>query len=287
MKYLRAQTVEEALQALMAAAGTAKVIAGGTDLMIDLEEGKVTADILVDVSQIPGLAEIRQEGDKIIVGCGVTHTMAARSEIIRRGAPALAEACGTVGSLQIRNIATVIGNVANGQPAADAAVALAALGAECQVADADGYRNIPMTEMYAGFGKSVVDSRKEMITQLEIPCQQKGEAGAFIRLELRKSLALPMLNMAAMVHVEENIVQWSRITMAPVGVGPVRATAAEQWLQGKVFDTTNRQKAAALVIEDANPRSNPLRGSREYRLETLPVLAERTLASIAAQLGVD
>lgn len=286
MKYLRAQTVEEALQALTAAAGAAKVIAGGTDLMIDLEEGKIAADILVDVSQIPGLTEIQLENNKIIIGCGVTHTMTARSEIVRQGAPALAEACGTVGSLQIRNIATVIGNVANGQPAADAAVALAALGAECRVVNANGYRNIPMAEMYAGFGKSIVDSRREIITQLEVPYQQKGEAGAFIRLELRKSLALPMLNVAAMVHLEENVVQWSRITMAPVGIGPVRATAAEQWLQGKVFDTANRQKAAALVVEDANPRSNPLRGSREYRLETLPVLAERALVSIAAQLGV-
>lgn len=142
-----------------------------------------------------------------------------------------------------------------------------------------------MEEMYAGFGKSSLDSTRELVTQIRIPLPGTMEAASFIRLELRKSLALPMLNAAAMANVEHGIVRWVRITMGPVGVGPKRAYEAEKWLTGREFSSGNREKAAAKALLDASPRSNPLRGSREYRMEVLPVLIERALEDIARQLS--
>ena len=141
-----------------------------------------------------------------------------------------------------------------------------------------------MGKMYAGFARSAVDHSRELVTKLSIPLPQPGEAASFIRLELRKSLSLPMLNCAAMVHVEGGKIVWARITMAPVGVGPVRAAAAERYLAGKEMSDEVLAQAGQLALENANPRSNPLRGSREYRLETLPVLIRRALEECRTQL---
>ena len=129
-----------------------------------------------------------------------------------------------------------------------------------------------------------MDHSRQLVKRISIPLPQKGEAAAFYRLELRKSLSLPMLNCAAMVQCSGGVVDWARITMAPVGVGPVRATAAEAYLSGKELDAGTMAQAGRLALENANPRSNPLRGSREYRLETLPVLIRRALEACRDQL---
>ena len=175
-------------------------------------------------------------------------------------------------------------NVVSAQPAADAAVALAALGTKCRIVGPSGERTVEMQEMYAGFGKSTVDPTCEIVAELLVPEQQPHEYSAFVRLNLREALALPMLNLAAMAHVENGIVAWMRMTMAPVGVGPVRAAQAESWLTGKTLTAENICTAAELTLKDANPRSNILRGSREYRMQTLPVLAARALTQIAEEL---
>ena len=141
-----------------------------------------------------------------------------------------------------------------------------------------------MTDMYAGFGKSRVDSTSELVTKITIPVPSEGEAAAFQRLELRKSLSLPMLNAAAMVRVTDGKIEWARITMAPVGVGPVRAEAAENYLEGKEMTDEVFAEAGRLALENANPRSNPLRGSREFRIQTLPVMVRRALEDCRAQL---
>ena len=155
--------------------------------------------------------------------------------------------------------------------------ALAPLNPTFVIEGPDGTRTQNMEEMYAGFGRSAIDPYKEMVTQIRIPCPAEHEAASFVRLELRKSLSLPMLNTAAMARVEDGVVKMVRITTGPVGVGPKRAKAAEEWLTGKEWTPENLRQAAKLVMEDANPRSNPLRGSKEYREDTLPVIVRRAL----------
>lgn len=280
MDYQIAESIEQALSLLTEGDGAARVIAGGTDLLLDIETGKYRPQLAVDVSAIESLRKIEVDGGCLCIGGAVTHSMAAGSDLVRRYAPALAQACRSVGSLQIRNVATLAGNVANAQPAADAAVALAALGAVCRVVDSQGQRDFPLKDMYEGFGRSVIDSTRQLITFIRLPLQQPGEASSFIRLELRKALALPMLNLAAMARLESGKVAWARIAMGPVGIGPVRAGTAEQWLAGRELTEDSICTAASLVLKEAQPRSNPLRGTREYRLSTLPVLAARALREI-------
>lgn len=284
MKYIMAESIEEILTALQDAKGSAKLIAGGTDLVLDIADEKYTPQVLVDITRVPKLCEVRVDGADLVLGGAVTHGQAARHPLIRRWAPALANACASVGSLQIRNVATLAGNVVNAQPAADAAVALAALGAVYVVDGENGQQRLPMQDMYRGFGKSAVDSTKELIREIRVPCQREGEASAFIRLELRKALALPMLNLAAMARVEDGMVAWARIAMAPVGIGPVRAKSAEEAIAGRPLTGKTINQVAPLVLEQANPRSNPLRGTREYRMQVLPVLAARALRQIGTQL---
>lgn len=187
---------------------------------------------------------------------------------------------------QIRNAATLIGNVISAQPAADGAMSLAPLDPEFTVTGPEGTRLMGMQEMYAGFGRSSVDPYKELVTKITIPCPKENQAASFVRLELRKSLSLPMLNCAATAVVSDGITEMVRINMAPVGVGPKRAAAAEEWLTGKPYTPENLRKAAKLSLEDAAPRSNPLRGSKEYREMTLPVIIERALLEIGTKLGI-
>ena len=284
MEYVNASSVRQVLDALAQADGSAVVMAGGTDLMVDFKAGKLQPKMWVDVTRVPELGGITVEDGKLVIGAAVTLTTIARSPLVRQYFPSLAQGCGTVGSLQIRNSATLVGNVVSAQPAGDGAMSLAPLDPTFTILSAQGERQLSMGEMYAGFARSAIDHSRELVTKISIPLPQPGEAASFVRLELRKSLSLPMLNCAAMVHVEDGLVTWARITMAPVGVGPVRAQAAEAFLAGKPLTDENMAQAGQLALENANPRSNPLRGSREYRLDTLPVLIRRALEACRDQL---
>ncbi len=285
MNYYNANSIAEALELLQKAEGQAAFIAGGSDVIVDRDAGKKTYDSLVDIMGIEELRCIKEEKNDIVIGAAVTLTEIARSPIVNKYYPSLAQGCGSVGSLQIRNSATLVGNVVSAQPAADGAMALAPLEPTFRIIGTDGTkRSSDMAGMYAGFGKSAVDPSKELVTEIIIPKPEKQTAAAFQRLELRKSLSLPMLNAAAMAKVEKGKFVWARITMGPVGVGPVRAKEAEQWLAGKPATEENFAKAGDLALKDASPRSNPLRGSKEFREDTLPVLVKRALADVCAQI---
>lgn len=287
MNYYKAQSIAEVLELLRGANGRGRVIAGGSDLVIEMHKGKWDINTLIDITSVTELRQIRVENDRLSIGAAATLTEIARSPLVKQYYPSLAQGAGVVGSLQIRNAATLIGNVISAQPAADAAMALAPLDPRFVILDsAGGERVASMTDMYAGIGKSAVEPSHELVSQVSVPLPGPHEAVAYARLELRKALSLPMLNAAAMAHIEDGRFSWARITMGPVGVGPARASAAEQWLAGKECSEDNLAQAGKLALENAKPRSNPLRGSKEYRMQTLPVLVKRVLGDICRQLDV-
>ncbi len=285
MMYVKAKSAAEALAALTQAAGSATIIAGGSDLMVDIQEGKRKPEMLVDITAAADMRQIRVEGDELVIGAAATLTGIARSPLVRQYFPSLCQGAGKVGSLQIRNSATLVGNVVTAQPAADAAMAVAPLDPQFVILSPEGTRVLPISALYAGFGKTALDPSRELVKEVRIHLPAQDEAAAFGRLELRKSLSLPMLNVAAMLKYTDGAVQWARITMGPVGVGPTRATEAEQFLVGKSLTAEVMAEAGRLALRNAKPRSNPLRGSKEYREQTLPVLVRRALEDIARQLG--
>ena len=286
MNYVMAATIEEAFLELERAEGHGKLIAGGTDVVIGIEEGKIQVSQLVDVTRIPGFTDIRVEGEYLYIGAAANLTQISRSPLVKEHVPSLAKAAARVGSTQIGNVGTLAGNVISAQPAADAAMALAVLDALFYVYSGHAReRTVPMAEMYKDIGRSAIDSAREIVTRIRIPVLAKDEAASFMRLELRKTLALPMLNASAATKIKGGSLVWAKIAMGPAGVGPVRAKKAEEWLVGKPVTAETIREAADLALGDANLRSSLLRGTREYRSTTLPVLIRRALADCAGQLG--
>ena len=276
-EYLYPRTVDESLQMLASYHGQARIIAGGTDLVRDLQHAEHNAECLVDITRIPALCRIEKADDSIFIGAATTHTEIARSPIIREYAAVLAEAAAEVGSPQVRNVGTVGGNVVNAQPAADTALALLALDAEAEVSGPDGTHWLPMAELYAGPGLSRVDPETELLCGFRIRVLEGRFGSAYRRLNKRKTIALPSLCVAAVVHLHGDAFGMAAIAVGPVATRPWRASAAEYWLRGTPANDTSIAHAAEMVRRTAQPRDSILRGSSAYRKAMVSVLVTDTL----------
>jgi carbon-monoxide dehydrogenase medium subunit len=278
-EYLAPTSLEEALAMLQERQGQARVIAGGTDLVIQLKSKEVTARCLVDISNLAELKGIELEDGFIRIGACVTHQELACSRLIRERAAALAEGASQVGSPQIRNLGTVGGNIVNAQPAADTVVPLMALEAEVEVATATGIRREPLGGLCVGPGQCTVDSTAEILTAVRFRALGPNQGSAFERLAKRKALALPILNAAAVVTLNDggDTFQEVRLAVGPVAPTPFRARQAEEALQGAAVEAQVIATAMEIAAQEARPRSNPLRGSREYRQEMVKVLLRRAI----------
>ncbi len=276
-EYLFPQSVEEALEMLAAHAGRARIIAGGTDLVLQAESGKCTSTVLVDITRIPGLDFCEEREGFIRIGPQATHAQLAASPLIREKAGLLAAGCGSVGGPQIRHVATLVGNVVNAMPAADGAVPLFALDAEVEVADAAGRRIRPIAELYAGVGVCTLNPCVQMVTAIRFRPLPAGAGWSFQRLAQRRALILPMLNAAVVVQVAEGRFRDVRIAIGPVAATPLRAGAAEMALRGRPVGAAAIAEAARLAQEAANPRDSAVRGSAEYRKAMVEVLVRRGL----------
>lgn len=277
--YVSAASVEEALATLVSLRGKGRLIAGGTDLVIQLQRGERTVRTLVDISRIPGLDEIRFEDSHVIVGATATHSQIARSELIRRQAPSLAEAVSHIGSPQIRNVGTIGGNVANAQPAADSSIALLALDAEAQIANLTGRQWMPLDQLFVSPGVSRCDPTSEMITAFRFRSQAPREASTFERRARRRAVALPLINVAVRVllNAEGTHVRDARIAMGPVDLVPFRAAQAETALKDQPISKETIARAAEAAMREAKPRTSLLRAGKEYRRELIAVLTRRAL----------
>ncbi len=279
-EYVFAQCLGEALCLLEQWEGQGRIVAGGTNLMSEIAEGKRNPRYLLDISRMKLLRHIYVEDNVITIGAAVTHSQVASSPVILSKASALAKAARLVGSPQVRNVGTVVGNIVNAQPASDTAVALVALNATANIATRGGCIQIPVEKMYAGNGQSTVDSTCQLVTDVRFAGCLPGQGTGFARLSQRKALALPVLNVATMVSLEGNLIEWARIVMAPVGPGPVRATNAEQFLVGKTPAIGVIGEAAQIAVEDANQKNSAVHRSR--RVSVLPALVEQALTTALA-----
>jgi carbon-monoxide dehydrogenase medium subunit len=278
-EYLVPTSLEEALAMLKERQEQARIIAGGTDLIIQLKKKEVTARCLVDVTNLHELKGIELEDGFIRIGACVTHQELASFSLIRERAAALAEGASQVGSPQIRNVGTVGGNIVNAQPAADTVVPLMALDAEVDVAAATGTRREPLGGLCLGPGQCTVDAAAEILTSVRFRALGPNQGSAFERLAKRKALALPILNAAAIVTLNDggDTFQEVRLAVGPVGPTPSRAFQAEEALRGAAVELPAIAAALEIAAQEAQPRSNPLRGSQEYRQEMVKVLLRRSI----------
>jgi CO/xanthine dehydrogenase FAD-binding subunit len=278
-------SIEETLQILARYDGKAQIIAGGTDLVIELQEGKHSIECLVDVTRIPGLDRVDQVGDWIMLGPNVTFRQIKDSPLLQDQARVLAEAAATVGALQIQTVATIAGNVASALPAADGSVALISLDAEVEIADAAGRTWRPVGELFLGPGKSAVDPHREMITAIRLPAAGARHGSAWERIGRRRALVLPILNCAVSTALtsDGNRVEWARIGLGPVAPVPFRARETEAFLAGRTADEDIFAQAGEIAAGEAQPRTSLLRASKEYRIEVLKVLVRQGLGRAVRQ----
>lgn len=285
-EYLVPGSLDEALEMLDRYRGAARVIAGGTDIVPASRKGAPGIKALVDITRIPNLNTIRLDGETVKIGALVTHTEAALSGLIRKRGMALAEGASRLGSPQIRNIATVAGNILNAQPGADTLIPLLALDGSITVRNRQGERSIPLAELFTGVGRTTIDSTKEIVTELSFPALGKGEASATMRLAKRKTLVLPILTVAIVIGTDPGAKTFTkvRIAVGPVATTPLRCTAAEKILLKSPIGKAVIRKAAEEAAKAANPRTSLIRGTSEYRKAMVAVLVERGIATALKRL---
>lgn len=277
--YETPETIAQALSILQQYDGQAQIIAGGTDLIIELQEGRHSIECLVDVTRIPDMDHIRKDQDQIILGANVTFRQLKDSVLIQDQARVLAEAAATVGALQIQTVATLAGNLVSALPAADGCVALMALDAEVQVASATGQEWCPVESLFLAPGKCAVDPRREMVTAIRFDISGTNRGSAWERIGRRRALVLPILNCGCNLALDNDkeTIAWAHVALGPVAPVPFRAKKAEAFLTGKPAIPEVFAEAGQLAASEAQPRTSVLRASKEYRLEVLPVLVRQGL----------
>lgn len=277
--YLIPTSIADVLRVLSEyAPGSACLVAGGTDLLIDLRQGRhCVVEALVDVNHIPELQRFEVEGERLYIGAAVPLNEVTHSPLVIRYAQALSEATGLIGGPQVRNTATLGGNVAHALPAGDGTIALLSLGAEADIASPEGVRRVPLRQLYAGPGKSTLEAHREFLVGFSIPLCKPGQASSFKRVMRPQGVALPILNLSAWLEREDDTIADVRIAVGPAGSTPQCGTDAEQVLRGKVFSEELIEQALEALLASITLRTSTLRGTKEYRMHLTGVLLRDVL----------
>jgi len=279
--YHTPHTVEEALAILARYDGAAQVIAGGTDLLIDLQYGgEAPRAALVDVTCIPEMTAISEADGVALLGAAVTHAAITRSALLEARATCLVESCGVIGGPQVRNVGTIGGNVAHALPAGDGTTSLLALDAEAEVAWADGRREwLPLAALFRGAGVSALDTRRDVLVRFRFRLAGTGEGSAFKRVMRPQGVALPVLGCAVWVRLDESGTRCAdaRVCIGPVAPTPVLAGAVQDALRGRPFDDAALEAAVAAAHASLRPRASKYRATAEYRQMMIETLLRRAL----------
>lgn len=280
------RTVKEAVEALAADPGLTRFVAGGTDLLLDLQQGRhLPVNTLIDITAIPELRVLEVCDNRLYIGAGVPLNRLVAFPALRERAQALYEACGLIGGPQVRNTATLGGNVAHALPAADGTIALTALGAEAEVAGPEGVRRVPLGELFLGPGRSALEGRRELLVGFWLPLDRPGQASAFRRIMRPQGVAIAILNMAAWVERDGDCIADVRLAAGPSGPTPRRAVQAEEALRGRRMDEQTLAAGLEALLAEARFRTSPHRATAEYRRRMAGVLLQDTLTTAWQRAG--
>jgi len=271
-------TLREALE-LKATEGRALwVLGGGTDLVPGIRAGTSSAERLLDLSRIPDLDRIEDRADEIGIGPRVTHAMLADSPVAREHAPILAEACGSVGSVQIRNLGTVAGNLANASPAADSIPPLHVLRATCVLESRAGRREVAVEEFCTGPGETCA-AADEVLTEIRIPKTPPGALWFYRKLGQRLAMAIAKVSVAFLGLERGGVLEDVCIALGAVAPTVVGAPATARFLQGKRLDRATIAKAGRLAEAEARPITD-VRSTADYRRRMVGVLLSKGLREL-------
>jgi aerobic carbon-monoxide dehydrogenase medium subunit len=271
-------SVDDCLRVLAERGSEAKLVAGGTDLVPQMKNALLRPAYVVDLSAVDELKVLEADADgSLRIGANVSARTLELDPIVQSRYRSLAESAGLVGSLQVRNLATLGGNVCNAAPSADMAPPLLALDAEAVIAGPNGRRRVPFSQFFLGVRRTVLEPN-EMLVEIVLPPVPEQSGGNYRRHTPRRELDIAVVGVASQLTFANGICTKARIALASVAPTPVRATAAEAALEGKQVGVDLIEQAATLAVDAASPISDQ-RGSAEYRRHLVRVLTRRTLTT--------
>jgi len=284
LEYQSPCSVQEAVAAL--GSGNARILAGGTDLIVQLREGRRAARQVIDVKRIPEMMDVTCEADgSFSIGAAASFSRLAAHRELAEAHPAIVESGRLVGSLQIQNRAGLGGNICNAAPSADAVPAVICLGAVAEIAGPGGRRSQPVEAMFTGPGRTSL-APDEVLVGIRIPPRAQRSAARYLRFTPRREMDIAVAGAASWIRLDDaGRIAEGRIALASVAPTPIRAPNAEARLAGGRPSAALFAEVGRLAAQDASPISDT-RGSADYRRELVAVLTRRTLAACVVDLKI-
>jgi CO/xanthine dehydrogenase FAD-binding subunit len=278
--YTAPATLDEALR-LYAENPKALLLAGGTDLLVQMRAGRKQASLVIDVKKVPELNALQYDEEGLTLGAAVACHRVYGSEVVRKHVPSLAETASIIGGTQIQGRATIGGNLCNAAPSADTIPLLIALGARCKIASAKGKRNLPVEDFCVAPGRNSL-APGELLVSLQIPAAAAQSGAHYLRFIPRNEMDIAVAGAGVGVVIASGSFQSARIALASVAPTPVFAKAAGDSLVGKPVNDESIAAAAELAREAASPITD-MRGTADYRRHLCAVLTRRALDAAVRQ----
>jgi len=277
--YFTVSSIEDALKILDERREYARIVAGGTDLVLELKNGMhPEVDTLIDITRINDIDAVWEDKNNIYFGPGLTHNQCLVSDLLKRYAFPLVRAANSVGAPQIRNVGTVVGNLVTASPANDTITPLIALDATVKIRSKSREYSIKLSDFYHGVRQTVLKPN-EMIVQVSFPKMDVNSSGEFVKYLLRDTHAISVANVCAVITMLNNVIKNAVITLGAVAPTIVRSEKAEKVLIGSKLTCDVIEKASKIAEEDAKPIDD-IRSSSKYRTYLIPVLLKKALESI-------
>ena len=277
------RSVDEALRVLSDRGSDAKLLAGGTDLLPQMKNGLLKPACVIDLSGVASVRVLQSDARGLRIGAAVAARTLERDATARATYTSLAESGALVGSVQVRNLATLGGNLCNAAPSADMAPPLLALDAEAVIVGPKGERRVPFTDFFTGVRRTVL-APDEILLEIVVPAPGPRSGGNYLRHTPRRELDIAVVGVASQLTLSNGVCSKARIALAAVAPVPLRARAAEQALEGKPVTAEAIERASELAVGVAKPISDQ-RGSADYRRHLVRVLTRRTLRTALARAG--
>lgn len=273
--YFKPESLEEALSYLEENPGT-KILAGGTDLIILLSRNRITCEHILDIKAIPEANELSfSNNEGLFIGAAVTVNQICENNIIREKYPAISEAADNLASYQIRNRATLVGNICNASPGADLAAPLLVYDAKVHIASKEGNRVVELNEFFVGARKTVL-KENEIVTGIFVPDVETGDNSIYLRKSRIKGHDLCNVGLAIRLTKEKKLL----LAIAAVASTPLRLTEIEEAIEGKEITPELCQWIGEEIKKYMEPRSTSIRSSPEYRYHIAKVLAKRGILKL-------
>ena len=280
--YQKVYRLQEALDAASASKGASAFLAGGTDLLVQIKEGRKQPRCVIDVKGIHEMAGLTLSGDELSVGALTCIRTLETSLSVSEKVPLLAQAAAKLGSIQIRHRATIGGNLCNASPSADTASALLALDAQVEIYGKTGTRVIDLDKFFLGPGATVLGDG-EILTRLKIPLTRKRRGSVYYKLSTRKAMDLAFVGVAVLLELDGgDRISKARIALAAVDPTPIRVPSVEKQLEGRMLSFDAARESAELAARSCEPISDH-RASAEYRREMVRELCQQGLLAAYRQ----